>query len=74
MAQNQPRGLTQRGREIVEHRYALAGAKHMTLSELAGKYDLSTHRIRQIEYVAIRKVLLAHLGGMQIVPPWKGKC
>ncbi len=57
MAQNQPRGLTQRGREILEHRYALAGAKHMTLRELAEKYGVSFHRIRQIEIASVRRIL-----------------
>ena len=48
--------LSERERAIVSARYALAGEDEQTLAMLAGRFNLSIERVRQIERSALQKL------------------
>jgi len=50
------RGLSDMEIEILEHRFGLHGREELTLQTLAGRYDLSRERIRQIQNKALAKL------------------
>ena len=50
------RGLSDMEIEILEHRFGLHGREEMTLQKLAGRYELSRERIRQIQNKALAKL------------------
>ena len=45
--------LSKREADIITRRYGLSGAARMTLKEIAGRYRLSSERIRQLEQQAL---------------------
>jgi RNA polymerase primary sigma factor len=49
--------LSHRENDILQSRYALDGHKYQTLQQVGDRYDLSKERVRQIEVVAMKKVL-----------------
>ena len=51
--------LDQRSRDIVEARWLSDSGQKLTLAELAGKYNVSAERIRQIEKRALEQMQLA---------------
>ena len=50
--------LTSRQADVVERRFGLNGKRQLSLKELAGKYSLSSERIRQIEREALDRLRL----------------
>lgn len=48
--------LDRRDLDIITSRFGIGGAETKTLVELAGKYSLSTERIRQLESLALKKL------------------
>ena len=48
------KGLDERQRYIIIHRFGLDGSKPQTLEVIGNKFDLTRERIRQLELAALR--------------------
>ena len=59
------KSLSEKEREIVELRFALAGGEKETLESIGKSFGLTRERVRQIEKNAIRKI-----GGRLIESPF----
>ena len=51
--------LDQRSRDIIQARWLSDSGEKLTLAELAGQYNVSAERIRQIEKRALEQMQLA---------------
>lgn len=58
--------LNQREADIIRWRFGLDTGEEMTLQEIAEKFNLTRERIRQIEFIALRK-----LRSLKVAQEWK---